>query len=284
MFYIKNIRRRRENKNKNKINIWLIAITLTLAIFLNAQNIKDVEASEITSEKLVELTNQSRVEQGIEKLTVNQNLISAANSKARDMFEHNYFAHTSPGGLTPWHWIEESGYDYIYAGENLAINFSNAENQHKAWMESSEHRKNIISPNYKEIGVAVKIGNINGKEAVVTVQIFGAREVGAAVLSQIAKIKSGAKSEPDGLIYKTAEFNANGNPESRETIAQVKNDEEESKRMVLVMGNLDNRQNIFSGAVWIILPTVLVLSVILNIITVINSSRYHYNQFYLTKF
>ena len=49
-------------------------------------------------------------------------LQEAAEKKAQDMIENNYFAHTSPQGKTPWHWVEESGYDYRYAGENLAIN------------------------------------------------------------------------------------------------------------------------------------------------------------------
>ena len=51
------------------------------------------------------------------------------------------------------------------------------------------------------------------KEAVITVQIFGARETGAIVLSQAAEIENNAKNELDSLIYETAEFGANSNPE-----------------------------------------------------------------------
>ncbi len=188
MFYIKNIRCRRENKNKNKINIWLIAITLTLAIFLNAQNIKEVKASEITSEKLVELTNQSRAEQGIEKLTINQNLISAANSKAHDMFEHNYFAHTSPQKITPWNWIRQAGYSYQYAGENLAMDFVTSEAIHKALIASATHRKNILNANYKEIGIAVLSGNFEDRQTTIIVQMFG------AAVQTVKKQKSNADS------------------------------------------------------------------------------------------
>jgi len=268
-------------KSKKILSLALLIGGLFLGSFANSQI---VWAKEITAENVINLVNKERELRKLEILKENGQLFEAAREKSEDMINNNYFAHTSPSGLTPWHWVEKNGYDYIYAGENLAINFSSAENQHKAWMESLEHRKNIINPNYEEIGVAVKKGNINGKEAVITVQIFGARETGAIVLSQTAEIGGSAKSELDNLIYKTAEFNLNNNYEFRETIAQVKNDEEESKKMIIVMGNLDNRQNIFGGVAWIILPIVLVLSVILNIFTVINSSRYHYNQFYLTKF
>lgn len=261
------------NKSKKILLLALLINGLFLGLFVNSQM---AWAKEITIKNVIELVNKERKSIGLDILTENCRLSQAAQEKSEDMASNNYFAHTSPDGLTPWHWIEESGYDYIYAGENLAINFSSAENQHKAWMESSEHRKNIISPNYGEIGVAVKEGNINGKGAVITVQVFGAREASAIVLSQTAEIESAAGNELDGLIYETAEFSANSNPELRKTAAQVKDDEEESKRMVIVMGNLSGNRNILGGMAWIVLPIVLALSVILNIVTVINSSRYHY--------
>jgi uncharacterized protein YkwD len=44
--------------------------------------------------------------------------------KANDMATLSYFAHTSPSGLTPWHWFAKANYVFSYAGENLAIDFS----------------------------------------------------------------------------------------------------------------------------------------------------------------
>jgi len=181
MFY-KNIRRRRKNKKKNYIFQNKFGITFWVAIFvvvvfLNAQK---VIASEITSDlsaeqagKLFELTNQSRTEQGIEKLTVNQNLTLAANNKARDMFKYSYFAHTSPQGITPWHWIRQAGYSYQYAGENLAMDFVTTEGMYKALIASATHRRNILNPHYKEIGIAVLSGNFEGRRTTIVVQMFG---------------------------------------------------------------------------------------------------------------
>jgi len=263
----------KNTKSKKILLLALLINGLFLGLFTNSQI---VWAKEITAENVINLVNQEREFRKLEILKENRQLFEAAREKSEDMINNNYFAHTSPGGLTPWHWIEKSGYDYIYAGENLAINFSSAENQHKAWMESLEHRKNIINPNYKEIGVAVKQGNINGKAAIITVQVFGAKETNAIVLSQTAEIENSDKRELGGLIYKTAEFDANKNTDFRKTVAQVKNDEEESKRMVIVMGDLSGSRNILGGIAWIILPIVLALSIILNIATLVNSSRYHY--------
>jgi hypothetical protein len=131
-------------------------------------------ADGISSKNVIQLVNQERLAQGLGALSENSLLSSAARDKLNDMIKNDYFAHTSPQGVSPWHWIEKSGYDYKYAGENLAINFSSAESQHKAWMASPTHRKNILNPSYKEIGVAVGQGKIDGENVVITVQLFGA--------------------------------------------------------------------------------------------------------------
>lgn len=130
-------------------------------------------ASSITEMSVLELMNQARVENNLPPLRVNETLFQVASDKADDMLQNNYFAHTSPKGITPWIWFEKEGYDYKFAGENLAINFSSAEAQQKAWMESETHRKNILDTNFSEVGIAVKKGFINGKLATITVQEFG---------------------------------------------------------------------------------------------------------------
>ena len=97
----------------------------------------------------------------------------AAEEKAQDMIDNNYFAHISPQGKSPWDWINKNNYNYRYAGENLAIGFANAKEQQQAWMDSPTHKKNILNKNYDETGVAVKQGVIDGHEAIVVVQMFG---------------------------------------------------------------------------------------------------------------
>lgn len=134
-----------------------------------------VWASEFTSEKVIQLVNESRLSHKEDILVRNDLLTKAAQMKADDMFSNNYFAHTSPEGKTPWVWFKNVGYDYEYAGENLAIHFTNPETQHQAWMKSITHRKNILNPEYREIGVAVRRGVLEGHDTIVTVQEFGRR-------------------------------------------------------------------------------------------------------------
>lgn len=130
-------------------------------------------ASEITAEKMIDLTNDSRKEAGLKALTPNELLTLAAQGKAEDMFTNQYFEHVSPEGVTPWYWIRAAGYEYIYAAENLAIDFVTAEGAHNALMRSPGHRENILGLNYKEIGVAVLSGLFGEKISIIIVEEFG---------------------------------------------------------------------------------------------------------------
>lgn len=133
--------------------------------------------SNINQKRLIELTNQERQKKGLNPLSENEALNAAAEKKAQNMFAENYWAHFSPSGKSPWDFINSSGYKFTYAGENLAKNFHQSEDVVSAWMASPTHRDNILSPNYKEIGIAVVDGNLNGVHTTLVVQEFGSRQV-----------------------------------------------------------------------------------------------------------
>lgn len=122
---------------------------------------------------LVLLTNKDRVNQNISELKINPLLEKAAQMKADDMASKGYFAHNTPDGKTPWYWLSQAGYKYVFAGENLAVNFVESEDVQKAWMASPTHKSNIVNPKYTEIGIATSTGIYKGREAVFVVQMFG---------------------------------------------------------------------------------------------------------------
>ena len=171
----------KNKKNSSKQAFKRILGVLFLVIFVFGQSPAVVEASSVSAGALLRLTNDSRKQAGLQQLKQSDQLKQAAEAKAKDMFKNDYFAHTSPKGLTPWHWIKQAGYQYSFAGENLAINYESAESQHKAWMKSTTHRANILSDKYQEIGVAVVSGKIDGKEALVTVQLFASPKIAPVV-------------------------------------------------------------------------------------------------------
>lgn len=179
-------------KNSLLLRIGYFSIFLSLAFCLYSYA---VLASSITPEKVVELVNGERSALGIEKLTLNSQLSEAARLKARDMIAQDYFAHVSPEGVTPWFWMEKAGYDYKYAGENLAMDFISAESQHNAWMESKTHRQNILNPNYREIGIAVESGVLGGRQTIIAVQMFG----GKVIANKEAGISESEQGSVSGL-------------------------------------------------------------------------------------
>lgn len=127
----------------------------------------------IYSSVLIELTNKDRSTSSLPALTANDTLAEAAKLKADDMVSKGYFAHNSPDGKTPWYWIMKAGYKFVYAGENLAVNFTESEQVENAWMGSPLHRANILSNKYSEVGIAVQEGTFNGENAIFVVQMFG---------------------------------------------------------------------------------------------------------------
>ncbi|MBP6931558.1 MAG: hypothetical protein KBD48_03970 [Candidatus Pacebacteria bacterium] len=121
---------------------------------------------------LGELTNEERKADHLLALNVNPVLNKAAQMKAQDMAEKGYFAHTSPEGLTPWYWLKQVDYKYQYAGENLAINFTDSKDVTDAWMNSPTHKANIIKNNYTEVGTGVATGVYEGKETLFVAQVY----------------------------------------------------------------------------------------------------------------
>ena len=152
----------------------IILISLKLLIIpvfvMFPQNIFFADISKIA---LINIINQEREKNNLCLLEDNPALNNAAEYKAQDMLEYNYFEHTSPDGITPWHWFEKVGYKYNFAGENLAIGFLDSQEVYSAWMNSPTHKANLMNPDYQEIGIAVIDGDFNGSQTSVIVQTFG---------------------------------------------------------------------------------------------------------------
>jgi uncharacterized protein YkwD len=140
----------------------------------------------VISSVLVDLANTDRSASKLQGLTVNPVLVAAAQLKADDMAAKGYFAHTSPEGKTPWYWFKQAGYSYSFAGENLAVYFSDSAELEKAWMDSPTHRANILNSSYTEIGIAMAHGKYQGVDTVYVVQEFG-RPRKSVALPSIAK-------------------------------------------------------------------------------------------------
>lgn len=140
-------------------------------------------SSEITINKVLDQTNNQRSLLGLPPLTFNATLSTSATQKAQDMFDNNYWAHTSPQGKSPWDFFKTAGYEYSVAGENLAKDFYDTEGLIKAWMNSPTHRANIVNPKYQEIGLGVVNGVLGGVKTTLVVSHFGTPRDGIVLAS-----------------------------------------------------------------------------------------------------
>lgn len=163
-----------KNLKRNKIYLGLIVVILIFIMTIPYVRVSILDSiSAIYASVLVNLTNRDRVLNNLSELKINPLLEKAAQMKADDMAARSYFAHNTPEGKTPWYWLELAGYEYLYAGENLAVNFQNSEEVQTAWMNSRGHFLNIVNPKFKEIGIATSTGVYKGREAIFVVQMFG---------------------------------------------------------------------------------------------------------------
>src|SRR3989304_7164924 len=127
-------------------------------------------AADISPSEVIRLTNVKRQENGLAPLVENSTLDRAALAKGTDMVNKGYWAHIAPDGVQPWKFFSDFGYDYRYAGENLARDFSDPTSAVDAWMASPSHRENILSSKYKEIGIGVIDGKLAGVDTTIVVQ------------------------------------------------------------------------------------------------------------------
>src|SRR5260221_204049 len=164
-------------------------------------------AANISPSEVERLTNVQRASNGLAPVTDNPVLDSGALAKGRDMLAKGYWAHVAPDGTQPWAFFISAGYSYRYAGENLARDFSDANSAVNAWMASPTHRANMLSANYKEIGIGVVEGNLAGVDTTIIVQFFGTKlgdTVSAAPIAQAATAKPTIKpTQTPSLIKQT---------------------------------------------------------------------------------
>lgn len=162
-YFLKDIKEMKRNQ-KTKIEIIKLAGISLVAALLLSLPITHVLASDITSENLLNMINNERESRKIPKLYLNNDLNNAARLKSKDMINRHYFEHYA-FGLTPWNFISNAGYEYLFAGENLAMDFQTSEGMVKAWMNSPAHLDNILNPEFHDIGIGIIKGEYTQKEA-----------------------------------------------------------------------------------------------------------------------
>ncbi len=150
-----------------------VIVLVFMASTLAGLMIRNGEGAAVITAIIEDLTNTDRRANSVGELTVSPTLTAIAQAKANDMAQNGYFAHTSPEGKSPWYWFKQGGYVFNFAGENLAVDFSDSADVERAWMNSPTHRANILNNKFTEIGVATAVGTLDGRQTTFVVQEFG---------------------------------------------------------------------------------------------------------------
>lgn len=155
------------------MTVFISYLTLFSSIFLPQLYTIFGYSSTITVPQVLSAVNAERQSAGLESLKLNDALSAAAQAKANNMIANSYWAHTSPSGEEPWDFINQSGYRYRKAGENLARNFAATPEMIEAWLVSPTHRENLLGAEYQDTGIAVLQGEMDGVPTTLVVQMFG---------------------------------------------------------------------------------------------------------------
>jgi uncharacterized protein YkwD len=141
-----------------------------------ARETSDLRDPEAVREEMLARVNAARKRAGLKPLQLNSRLDQAAQRHAEDMLAHGYFAHRSPSGTTVRERSKAAGYAWRAIGENIAYGQTSVDEVIETWLESPGHRRNILSPDFRELGVGLALGRgRDGKYQVLWVQNFGAR-------------------------------------------------------------------------------------------------------------
>lgn len=97
--------------------------------------------------------NTERAKYNLKPMILNESISNLAIIKSNDMAKNNYFSHISKKYGSPFDMLKKENIKYFGAGENIAKGQKNEDEVMKSWLESKGHRKNILNPNFTEVGI-----------------------------------------------------------------------------------------------------------------------------------
>jgi uncharacterized protein YkwD len=115
-----------------------------------------------SEEKMLEMVNAERAKVGAPALVMDESLRQVARAHSTDMWDRGYFAHVDPDGKDPFDRMKAVDIRFSTAGENLALAHT-LERAHDGLMNSPGHKRNILDPNFRKVGMGVIDGGIYGK-------------------------------------------------------------------------------------------------------------------------
>lgn len=99
------------------------------------------------------LINGVRTSAGVGSVTYNAKLDNAAQGHAQDMYENDYFSHTSLDGRALSDRVNATGYKWKKVGENIGKGQTSEQEVLDGWVASPGHQANNVDPDFEEFGL-----------------------------------------------------------------------------------------------------------------------------------
>lgn len=128
----------------------------------------NVTVDQTSENTMLDLVNKERAKVGSAPLEMNSSLLEVAREYSKDMAARDYFCHYSPEGEDVGDRLNAQDISYAIAGENLAY-APTVNTAHTGLMNSPGHKRNILDPAFREVGIGAIDTGIYGK---VFVQVF----------------------------------------------------------------------------------------------------------------
>ncbi|MCP4662150.1 MAG: CAP domain-containing protein [bacterium] len=155
--------------------VWSIVLALgkRTVEWRRAEPLRDLERVRAVA---LEAVNRFRHEKGRRQVVSDPRLDTAAQQHAADMLRRAYYSHRSPEGHTVQQRTRAAGYrEARVVGENIAKGLFAPEEVVRRWLESYEHRRNILLHGATHTGLGVAFGESPNGFEVVWVQVFAGR-------------------------------------------------------------------------------------------------------------
>ncbi|MER2265828.1 CAP domain-containing protein [Methylobacterium oxalidis] len=128
--------------------------------------------------EFLQLVNDTRAQAGVNPLSFDSELQSAAAAHNAEMDQADLFSHTGPNGSTVSARIEDAGYGWQGYGENIAyvsggLDEATVQKLHSMLVNSPGHYANIVNGSFEEVGIGLKQGTIGGYDVVFVTEDFG---------------------------------------------------------------------------------------------------------------
>lgn len=140
---------------------WLIGGSASAGAAYNNANSAAGEMNESADtdreNNLLQQINQVRSRKNLQPLAVDSRLSEAAYLHSLDMAQNDFFSHQGSDGSNAAQRIEQQGYDWRFVAENLSCGLAEPALVLQEWMNSPEHRKNILHPQAEHIGIGIVV-------------------------------------------------------------------------------------------------------------------------------